>query len=463
VVIVLHRKIMSALLNLNWRWGKAGWLLAVVLLIFASGAWAGPASAGAGDNRNSTLSPTNNPAPWLPSGPLTVEQALQRALDSDAQIASLKAALEIARQQRLAATDIKDPVLQAQSRSSHASESVSSGELDNSRLGVGVYVPNPWLMVPGVDARTADYQAAQADLSNATWQVNCDVRRLFAQLDYLTNDLAFTVDRLRLNGEVLNALQARVGQGAATVSDLMTASRQYVQSQDDFDQINHHYQLARRQLASLLDIPPDSFELATNPAEVPSLPEPDLSLQQAEMMATNSRCDLAALRWRAEAAESTYHEIWNEKLPWIKEVQAGYEDNSGNASDKYWVGLAVDIPIFSWTKNHADDVALAKAALASVDLTNGIRLIRIDLRDAMDELDEARRQQARDDTSISPLIITMRQTLATLKNTPNIMPEQVAAAELQLVETLRLELETRWQYQLALFNLERIIGAPLSQ
>jgi hypothetical protein len=169
------------------------------------------------------------------------------------------------------------------------------------------------------------------------------------------------------------------------------------------------------------------------------------------------------LRWRAEAAESTYHEIWNEKLPWIKEVQAGYEDNSGNASDKYWVGLAVDIPIFSWTKNHADDVALAKAALASVDLTNGIRLIRIDLRDAMDELDEARRQQARDDTSISPLIITMRQTLATLKNTPNIMPEQVAAAELQLVETLRLELETRWQYQLALFNLERIIGAPLSQ
>jgi outer membrane protein TolC len=392
-----------------------------------------------------------------------VEQALQRALESDAQIASLKAAVEIARQQRLAATDIKDPELQAQSRSSRASESVSSDELDNSRLGVGVYVPNPWLMVPSVDARTADYQAAQADLSNATWQVNCAVRRLFAQLDYLTNDLAFNADRMRLNGEVLNALQARVGQGAATVSDLMTASRQYVQSQDDYDQINHQYQLARRQLASLLDIPPDSFELATNPAEVPSLPEPGLSLQQAETMAANSRCDLAALRWRAEAAEYSYHEIRNEKIPWIKEVQAGYEDNSGNASDKYWVGLAVDVPIFSWTKNHADDVALAKAALASVDLTNGIRLIRIDLRDAMDELGEARRQQARCDSSVSPLVSSMRQTLATLKSTPNIMPREVAAAELQLVETLRFVLDTHWQYQLALFNLERTIGTPLNQ
>jgi outer membrane protein TolC len=243
----------------------------------------------------------------------------------------------------------------------------------------------------------------------------------------------------------------------------MTASRQSIQFQDDLDQASHRYQTTRRQLAALLDVAPESFELATNPVAVPSLPEPGMNLQQAEAMAVKSRWELAALRWRAQAAESAYHEIRNERLPWIKEVKAGYLDNAQNNSDKYWVGLAVDIPIFSWTKNHAADAVLAKAGLAGVDETNGLRLIRQELRDAMDELEQARRQQARYDTSVSPLIATMRQTLATLKSTPNIMPDQVAAAELQLVETLRLDLTTRWQYQLALLNLEQTLGAPLPQ
>ena len=43
------------------------------------------------------------------------------------------------------------------------------------------------------------------------------------------------------------------------------------------------------------------------------------------------------------------------------------------------------------------------------------------------------------------------------------LDEQVAAVELQLVETLRLDLDTRWQYQQALFNLERTLGTPLGQ
>jgi len=453
---------MSGLFKSNWRFGEAGWLLAAVLILLTTGARAGQPSAPASYNRNSTTA-HRDPPPWLPSGPLTEEQALQRALDCDSRIASLRAAVEIAHEQRLAATDIKDPVFQAESRSSGQSESASSDELDNSRVSVGVFVPNPWLTVPRVDARTADYQAAQADLNAAIWLVKCDVRRLFAQMGYLTNDFAFSADQVRLNGDVLSTMQARMGQGAATASDLMTASRQSIQFQDDLDQASHRYQTTRRQLAALLDVAPESFELATNPVAVPSLPEPGMNLQQAEAMAVKSRWELAALRWRAQAAESAYHEIRNERLPWIKEVKAGYLDNAQNNSDKYWVGLAVDIPIFSWTKNHAADAVLAKARLAGVDETNGLRLIRQELRDAMDELEQARRQQARYDTSVSPLIATMRQTLATLKSTPNIMPDQVAAAELQLVETLRLDLTTRWQYQLALLNLEQTLGAPLPQ
>jgi outer membrane protein TolC len=439
----------------------AGWLFTAVVVLLGNGGLAGQPSTPVGDNHNSTAA--TNPPPWLSHGPLTMEEALQRALENDGRIASLQAAVKIARAQRLAATDIKDPELQGQSRTGGQSQKSSGDNWDNSRIGVGVFVPNPWLMVPLADARTADYQAAQADLKAAIWLLKCDVKMLFAQIDYLTNNLAFNADLVLLNGEVLNAVQSRVGQGAATATDLMTASRQYIQFQDDFDQAYHRYQLARRQLASLLDISPESFELATNPPAIPSLPEPGLTFQSAMALAVNSRSDLAAIRWRAQAAESSYHEVRNEKIPWITEVKAGYIDNSGNNTDNYWVGLAVNIPIFSWTKNHASDAALAKSNLAGVEETNGLRRIRHELHDALDELEQTRQQQTRLETSASPLITSMRQTLATLQRTPNIMPEQVAAAELQLLETLRLELNTRWQYQLALLNLERTLGTPLNQ
>jgi len=123
----------------------------------------------------------------------------------------------------------------------------------------------------------------------------------------------------------------------------------------------------------------------------------------------------------------------------------------------------VDVPIFSWTKNHAADAAQAQARLAAIQATNGLRQIRLELHDALNQLDQTWRQQTRFENSVSPLITTMRQTLETLKNTPNVMPEQVAAVELQLVDTLRLDLSTRWQYHLALLNFERTLGSPLSQ
>jgi outer membrane protein TolC len=441
--------------------GGAGWLLAAVSLLLATGAWAG--SPLVPTHYRPTPTTVTNPLPWSPNGPLTVDQAVRRALACDGRIASLKAAAEIARQQRLAAMDVKDPVLEGESRTLGYAQSVSSDDFDTARFAVGVALPNPWLTIPRVNARTADYQAAQADLNAAIWQVRCDVRRLFAELDYLTNDLVLSANRVRLNGEILSAVQSRVSQGASTAAELMTAGRQSLQFQDDLDKTFHQYQLARRQLAALLDVAPESFDLVTNAVTPPLLPEPALSFQSAEAMADRARNDLAALRWRAQAAQSAYHEVRNEAVPWLKEIKAGYADDIGDYSSRYWAGVTMNVPIFTWTINHAAHAARAKADLASVDETNGVRLVRQELHDALDEMDQTRRQTTRNDLSVKPLIATMRQTLEALKNTPNIMPEQVAAAELQLVETLRYDLDTRWQYQLALLTLEQTLGVPLDQ
>jgi outer membrane protein TolC len=448
---------MRGFFKAGCRFSGCGWLLTAFLLLGAARGWAESPLATTGHNREVTVH--TNPPPWAAGQSLTLEPALRRALACDSRIASLKAAAEVARQERRAATDLKDPSVAGASRSLSRNDDISSEDLDNeSKLSAEFYVPNPWLMIPRVDARTADYEAAKANLEAGIWLVRCQVIQLFAQLDYLTNELAYNADQVRFSGEVLNAMQARLKQGAVTASELMTPSRQFLQFQNELDRTSHNYQLARRQLAALLDIAPDSFELATNALPQPP-PEPGLSFQEAETLADRSRYDLAALRWGAQAAQSSYHEVRNEAVPWIKDVQAGVLGRS----ETYWVGLSVNVPIFTWTKNHAADAARAKATLASVEETNCVTLIRQELHDAIDEVDETRRQEARNELNVKPMIETMQQALASLKASSNVMPEQVAAAELQLIETLRFDLDTRWQYELALFELERTLGAPLSQ
>ena len=436
---------------------RSNLLLMIALSFLTSCAAPRPTSPNFSDNRV-PVAATNSPSS-LPTVPLTVERAVERALVYNDQIATLKAAVEVARQSRRAATDIKDPEFQANSRTKANTGNTSQDEWDNSRISVGFFIPNPWLVVPRVDARTADLRAAEADLRAATWQVRCDVRRLFAEMDYLTNEMSLTEKLVDLNGRILQVVRSRADHGAATSSELIAATRHYLQVQDDLDQTRHRYRLAERKLAAWLNLPPESLRLATDASLSASLPESGITFDEAERVARQNRDDLAALHWRVIAAESTYHEARNVRLPWVKEVKAGYLDNV--ASEKWSVGLAVDVPIFSWTKNHADDEALAKEKLVAANETAGTRLVSQEIREAMDELDESRRQQARYDTDVAPLIAAMRQTLATLQSTPSVMPDQIAAVEVQLVESLRLDLGCRSRGRLARLNLERIIGSPL--
>lgn len=402
-------------------------------------------------------STTNAPSPTPPPKPLSVDQAIDRALACNSKTASLKAAIEIARQNRRAATDIKDPVVQGATRSQ--GQQNNSGAWDDSRFSATFYLPNPWLTVPRVNGRSADLLAAEADLRAATWLVICDVKKLYAEIDHLTNDIAFATRLVQLEGEVLKAVRTRVDQGAATATDLTIASRKFLQTRENLDETRHRCKLAQRSLAALLNKPIEDLRIDTSLLTFPPLPESGIPLEQAEAAAVQNRSDLAALHWRLSASASYYREIRNERMLWIKEIKAGYLDQS----EKWWVGAAMDVPIFTWTKNHASDIALAKQSLAGLNETEGLKVVRQEISDAIDEVNESRRQQTYYNSEVAPLIASMRQSLATLKATPNVMPDQLANAEIQLVESQRLDEGCRWRYRSALLYLERTLGNSIDQ
>src|ERR1035441_2052985 len=161
-----------------------------------------------------------------PANPVTVEAAIERATACSLQIKALRAAVAVAKQRKSEATDIEDP--EAMVAWGNVDDLVdSSGNAQNSdtarRVGGRFYFPNPFLVMPRVSARRADLEAAQADLQAARWLVECDVRRLIAEIQYLSEDKALTVELVRQNDEILKDVRARAGQGAATAFDIVSA------------------------------------------------------------------------------------------------------------------------------------------------------------------------------------------------------------------------------------------------
>jgi outer membrane protein TolC len=374
----------------------------------------------------------------------------------------LRAAVEIAKQRKAAATDIEEPeALGGWGNNGDVfGEPVDAHKKDIEwRAGARVYVPNPFLMGPRVSARAAEVMAAQADLQAAQWLVEQDVHRLFAELNYLGEDVALAADLVRANDQILSDARSRAQRGAATAADVVAVAQRHLDAQNNLDSVRHRQELARRDLAGLLDIPSPSLRIVSNVLTHVLLPESALPADRLQTVALACRGDVVALHWRALAARSAYREARNGRIPWFKEVTAGNRE----PSDQWWVGVGVTVPVFSWTKNHAESVAEAQSNLANVNETNAVRVVSREIRNALDEVEERRRVQLRNQNEVVPLIAEMGQTLQVLKGAPNLMVSQVAATEAQILESSRLELAARWQYQLALLNLERLLGKPLSE
>lgn len=405
-------------------------------------------------------------------------------------------------------------------------------DTDGYRIGVRLFVPNLWQMMPRLSARRAEIQAAQADLRAAEWRVTCEVRRLFNELAYLTGDMALAQELIRLNDEILATTRDRLAQRAAITTDLMTAMRRDLQARNELDTLSQRHATARRDLGLLLNLSLESMAITLPELKPPAFPADDLTKGLLEREALLRREDIAALHWRTVAAHAAYREARNIRLPWIKEVSANYrasesdtegldtsagtsresdttrsssttegqrvrtetyadgtvrdstqtsverddsvsrsvddERESGSTwihdqsdSEEWQVGFAIDIPIFSWIRNHEHDVLRAEHALAGVLETDGLRTVRRELGDALDEWRESRRQLARYDSLVGPLIAEMQRAAAELDSTPGTMPDQAAAAKAQVIETRRFKLSACHRACQAAIGLELVLGGPL--
>jgi outer membrane protein TolC len=393
---------------------------------------------------------------------MTVEQAILRAHLRNPQLRSLNAAVRVARLQSAAATDFQDPealVGLGKLNDEDSNQTDTSGGSQDWQVGVRFYVPNPFLLGPRASAGKAALMAARADLQAASWLVECDVRRWFAEVNYLTRDLELADKILIQSTEILKDVRARLTAGAATAADVTSATQKQLQAEHQRELVRRERRTSLRELSVLLDLPQAALVLNPNsPANKSSIeaPPPRDTLLQA---ALNCRGDVVALHWRALAARSHYKEEQNVRIPWFQKVVAWNKQPSSEWS----VNVAVNFPIFSWTRNRAPEAALAESELASVEESNVILLAQQEVTEALDELDEQRLEWTRNQQQVVPMLEEMRRTLELLGRTRGLMRTDIATTEMQFLEASRIEMGSRWRHELALLNLERALGRPLHE
>jgi len=397
------------------------------------------------------------------AGPISVEAAIERATRCSPEVIALRAAVEVAKQRKSAASDIPDPEgIMTWGKVQNDFEDLGDEGKGNDgfRMGARFYIPNPFLMMPKVNAGSADYHAEMASLQAAKWLVESEVRRLYAEISYLAEDVGLTVELAHQYDLILQDERAREGQGATTASEIVSAVHRELQAQNDLDQAHFRWQTAQRELAGMLDLDltATSLQLATNNHGFHPHSGSAIVSDQMEQIALQHRNDLVALHWRTLAAKSVYVEARNVRVPWVKDVEFTRRESDA----EWWLGIGINVPLFSWTINNADGVQRAELSLAEANEFNGRQAMRRQIRDAVDEFEVQRRQQERNEKDVTPLLSEMEQTLELLKRTTNVMPSQIAETEAQIDESLRLKLESDWLYQHAGLNLERAVGAPLS-
>ena len=201
-----------------------------------------------------------------------------------------------------------------------------------------------------VAAAVSDTRAAEAEAAEARLMLSTNVAAAYADLARLYAQRDVSERSVSVQGETSKLVADRVANGLDTLGEQRQAEAEPLQAKADLGAIDEQIALTRNRLAALAGAGPDRGLSLARPSPTALKP---LGLPTA--LAANlvgRRPDVAAARWRAEAAASRIHEARAAFFPDINlaafiGTQALHLDKVfASGSDIGSFGPAISLPIF---------------------------------------------------------------------------------------------------------------------
>lgn len=249
-----------------------------------------------------------------------------------------------------------------------------------------------------MQAALGSARAAQADVAAARNLLASQVAQTYVQLARLVGQRDVAQQSLKQRNALLTLTRERVRAGLDSAVELRQSEGALPDARVQIEQLNEQIALSRHALAALAAQPPETYATLTpSLAALRSVPLPN-SLP-ADLL--GRRADIAAARWRVEAATQSVAAAKAQFYPnvnlsaFIGLSSIGLDRLVESGSQQYGVGPAIRLPLFNRAVLRATLRGKTAEVDAAVDSYNGALVDAVrEVADALQSLQSIARQQA---------------------------------------------------------------------
>jgi len=263
--------------------------------------------------------------------------------------------------------------------------------------GVGVEwaPPQPGVYGSGKDAARAQVRAVTADFSERRADLEAAIRRSYAQIAALTEEIVLAEKSVETRRAVHQSIKERVSHGASSRIDLSLVAVSLARGEQERDLLMLARSTEITQLEAQVGLPPgQSLALTPRLATDDSAREARAPTPRPQLQADAARADAAELALSAERAK---------RWPWLA-LQARYrKHDQSNHPDDVTLGLQFTLPIFNQNPGPIAAAEASRHALRDVATAHRLGIER-DIRVLRAET--ARRREIADHyaQSIAPVL-----------------------------------------------------------
>lgn len=285
-----------------------------------------------------------------------------------------------------------------------------------------------------LDAALGQERAAQADAQAARMLLASNVARSYFSLVRITAHLAVAQRTLAQREQAKGLVQDRVNAGLDTQLELQVSDSALPDARFQIEQLQEQRALALNALAALTSQPNTTLAL-TVPAQAAIKSVAIASTIPIDLL--GRRADIAAARWRIEAAT---HDVDNAKAQFYPNINLaafagfssiGFDKLLQTGSDQWGVGPAIRLPLFDGGRLRASLRGKTADLDAAVESYNALVIDAV--RDVADQLTSAKaitRQQteqtAAQNSAEAAYAIAIQRYQAGLGNYLNVLSAETA-------------------------------------
>ena len=249
-----------------------------------------------------------------------------------------------------------------------------------------------------IDAAVGTQRAAQADVQAARNLLASNVARAYVQLGRLFAQREIAQRSLTQRDEILALIRQRVQGGLDTTVEQRQGEGALPESRQQIEALDEQIALTRHALAALTVQAPNALDKMVVPLRsVQAVPLP--AAVPADLL--GRRADIAAARWRIEAATGDAKSAKAQFYPninltaFVGLASIGLDRLVNAGSEQYGVGPAIRLPIFDSGRLRANLRGKTADLDTAIEVYNGAVLDAVhDVADQISSLRSIERQQA---------------------------------------------------------------------